>query len=125
MTGQRVRRTSSLFILLTIVLYYSYADVAQWQSTVFVKRALEVRFLSSAFKITYMESQPSVLLVLYLDCVTISTSTIIFLSRNLSIIVQDAPAVTACLQFFADAYALQLAGCENYAAPLTGVLLNF
>jgi hypothetical protein len=38
------------------VLYYSYADVAQWQSTVFVKRLLEVRFLSSAFKITYMES---------------------------------------------------------------------
>jgi hypothetical protein len=44
--------SASLFILLTIVLYYSYADVAQWQSTAFVKRLLEVRFLSSAFKIT-------------------------------------------------------------------------
>ena len=31
------------------MLYFTCADVAQWQSIAFVKRLLEVRFLSSAF----------------------------------------------------------------------------
>src|SRR5579883_3027664 len=41
-----------------------------------------------------------------------------------TIVVEDAPAIAACLQFWTDAHALKLAGRKNDAARLAGILLN-
>ena len=43
---------------------------------------------------------------------------------SLAIIIKDAPAVAAHLEFRADAHALEFAGGQDYAAPLAGVLFD-
>src|SRR5215831_13102656 len=48
-----------------------------------------------------------------------------FICSLSAVIVQDAPAIAACLQFGAGADMLQLAGGENDPAPLTQALLDF